>query len=363
MNRLENNEDLISLIVPVYNCEKYLSKCIESIINQTYKNIELILVNDASIDSSGKICNRYKRDDSRIKVIHNSINGGPGLCRNIGIKNALGKFILFIDGDDYIDHMAIEVLNRRQTEHFTDLIISNFNIIIDDNKIIKYKDPFFYNKNKKSKELLIFEEDILSYVNIYLKQPNEYLSFTYCWGKLYSSDIIKKNKIKFDENLRIFEDIEFNYRYLKYVKKVLYVKEPLFNYSIRNNYSSAGMNVIDNLVGNANKLQKSINQYLNNHKSINESEIRSKTGHAMVFLIIVHLIRSCGHIKKSNKKRIYNLVNKIVYDRVFQENLASYYPAKGNSKILPLLMRLKYTRLIMLYCKHKAYKRYGKGEK
>ena len=105
-------EDLISVIVPVYNVEKYLNKCIDSIINQTYKNLEIILVDDGSQDSSGKICDEYTKKDNRIKVIHKE-NGGVSSARNIGLNNATGEWIAFIDADDWVDEEYLQTLFNR----------------------------------------------------------------------------------------------------------------------------------------------------------------------------------------------------------------------------------------------------------
>lgn len=103
--------DLISLIVPIYNVEKYLDKCIDTIINQTYSNIEIILVDDGSTDASGEICDKWKKKDNRITVIH-KLNGGLSSARNAGIDIATGKYIGFIDSDDYIDLEMIETMRK-----------------------------------------------------------------------------------------------------------------------------------------------------------------------------------------------------------------------------------------------------------
>ena len=99
----------ISVIVPVYNVEKYLTKCVDSIMNQTYKDLEIILVDDGSTDNSGKICDEYVKKDKRFKVIHKK-NGGLSDARNVGIKNSTGEYLSFIDSDDYIDNDMIECL-------------------------------------------------------------------------------------------------------------------------------------------------------------------------------------------------------------------------------------------------------------
>lgn len=101
--------ELVSVIVPVYNVEQYLEKCIDSIINQTYKNLEIILIDDGSTDSSGKICDSYAARDKRIKVIHQE-NGGLAVVRNIGVSAASGEYIMFVDSDDYIDTEIVQFL-------------------------------------------------------------------------------------------------------------------------------------------------------------------------------------------------------------------------------------------------------------
>ena len=121
-------QDLISIVVPIYNVEKYLEKCINSIIIQTYKNIEIILVNDGSTDSSGKICDIYLKIDKRIKVVHKK-NGGLSDARNVGIENAKGKYIAFIDSDDFLDSDFIEILYNLIIEYNADVSCCKCNVI------------------------------------------------------------------------------------------------------------------------------------------------------------------------------------------------------------------------------------------
>lgn len=362
MNELQSQQTLVSIIVPVYNSEKYLKKCIESIIEQTYKNIELILVDDNSKDNSGNICAQYEMIEKRIKVIRNKTNKGPASARNRGIEKATGSFVIFVDSDDFIEKDLIELLTINQNKYGVNLVIGNYNKVINDDKFIKYNDEFFDKCNKSSSDYKILQkENLLDYARIYLKYPNKHLLFSYCWGKLYDLKIIKKNEIKFDENLQIFEDTVFNFSYFKYVNTALYIEKAVYNYSIRNDYSSVGMNILDQLSNNANMLQVVVSKFLELSNTMDDSEIKRETGHSVIFLIIAHLIRICGQINKSNRKRIYMLTHKIVYDSIFQENLESYYVYDGYSKIIPFLMKIKQVRLIMFVCKYKAYKRYGKG--
>ena len=115
---------LISIIIPVYNVEKYLDKCINSVLMQTYKNIEILLINDGSTDSSGQICESYAKKDSRIKVIHKE-NGGLSDARNVGIEHSTGSYIMFVDSDDYIDCNMASVLYNLLNSTNSDMAICN----------------------------------------------------------------------------------------------------------------------------------------------------------------------------------------------------------------------------------------------
>ena len=129
-------KSLISIIIPVFNMEDKLNKCIQSVINQTYDNLEIILVNDGSKDNSLKICENYKNIDNRIKLISIN-NNGVSNARNIGIKNATGKYIGFVDSDDYIDNDMFETLYNNIKDNNADLSIIGYQIETIDNKVIK----------------------------------------------------------------------------------------------------------------------------------------------------------------------------------------------------------------------------------
>ena len=141
--------DLISVIIPVYNTEKYLSKCIDSFINQTYKNLELILIDDGSTDSSPEICDKYKLKDKRIKVIHKK-NGGLSDARNIGIKEATANLITFYDSDDFVEKDYIEYLYSLKMKYNTQMSVCAYNVCNEKGEIhfmIKSKEEASLNKS------------------------------------------------------------------------------------------------------------------------------------------------------------------------------------------------------------------------
>ncbi len=356
MKEAENTDvfvvGLVSVIVPVYNSEKYIRRCIESIINQSYKNIEIILINDGSTDNSGQICDTYALNDNKIRVIHTK-NNGPAAARNIGIKNSKGSFIFFIDADDFIENNALNLLIENYHQHKADIIVGDFNKIKNDNSVSEDNSVFSSSK-------LLTKKDIVDYARCYLKKPNRFLLFAHSWGRLFKSSIIKNKNILFDTDLRTFEDVAFNFDYLKYTNEIFFLKEAIYNHLIHDNYTSATMMIYDNpknLFGYKQALAK-ISSFLINCNS--DADIKKEVGHAYVYLTIIQLVRACGQINNSNKIKIYELIHEIVNDANVRGNLQFYSPSKGDSRILCILMKLKLVYPIILVCKYKARIRYRK---
>lgn len=201
----------VSVIVPVYNVEKYLKQCLDSIVNQTYKNLEIIIVNDGTKDNSMKIVEEYLQD-KRIKVI-NKKNGGLGSARNRGIEEATGDYISFVDSDDYIDlNMYEKLINVIRGE---EIIIFNHSRFDDITGEIVKKN---YTKESKMKKL----EKRINY--LYSNIENS------CWNKIYKADFIKKNKFRFMEIL--YEDVCWNIEVFYKAEKVRLLNEDFYFYRV-----------------------------------------------------------------------------------------------------------------------------------
>lgn len=210
-------KNLISVIIPVYNSEKYLKKCVLSIIEQIYINIEIILIDDGSSDSSGKICDDFSLIDNRIKVYHQN-NKGVSNARNFGIRQAKGKYLIFIDSDDYCNKDLISTLYRDIIKTNSQLSICGYFL---ENEGVVFKE---YNENYKklltSKELfteLLKEEGFQGYL----------------WNKLLSAEIIKRNNILFDERIFLNEDLLFLCQYSQHIEKAVYNEIALYHYICR----------------------------------------------------------------------------------------------------------------------------------
>lgn len=206
-------EPLISVIVPIYNVEKYLEKCIESIINQSYKNLEIILINDGSPDSSKEICEKYRQIDSRIVLI-NKKNGGLSSARNAGLKNATGEIIVCVDSDDWINKDMIRVMYQNLEKYNADLSVCNFEI----------KDASGKSDIKKFTEQIeiLNKEQAMQYAIL----PEKFYGFA--WNKMYRKSILKD--MLYDESIRKGEDSPFTCQYISRCEKIVYQDIPLYYY-------------------------------------------------------------------------------------------------------------------------------------
>lgn len=209
-------KNLISIIVPIYNTEQYLSQCIDSIINQTYSNIEILLLNDGSTDNSLEICKKYEKLDNRIIVIDKK-NSGVSDTRNTGIKLAKGKYIMFVDSDDVLDRECVEIIEKNTN--------SNYLTICDINK---FKGENYYNYAKR-KTLNIKKVPKKNFLDVYKKEL-----INSPVGRLYETKIIRDKKIFFDETISLGEDLLFNLNYLYNIDFINVIDEKLYNYRLGN---------------------------------------------------------------------------------------------------------------------------------
>lgn len=213
-----NENDLVSVIIPIYNVEKYLKECLETILSQTYKNLEIILVDDGSPDNCGNICDEYAKKDSRIKVIHKT-NGGLSDARNHGIDIANGKYICFVDSDDYIDRYYVEKLYKAVKNN--NVKVAQCSILkIDDNKNIIEKYGYDNFCIKSGKEII--REQYSKHV----------VENTVVWNKMYEKELF--DNIRFPVG-KIHEDEFTTYKILYDLKKVAIINDYLYNYRENNN--------------------------------------------------------------------------------------------------------------------------------
>ena len=218
------DQPLISIIVPVYNVEKYVEKCINSILDQSYKNIEIILVDDGSEDSSGAICDEYKEKHYNIKVVHKE-NAGLGFARNSGLEVVEGKFVTFVDSDDWVSRDLIKHMYESMVENHVDFCKSGFQHVKHSGEVVsltQYENKI-YEGDKAAKELL---------PRMVGSSPDAHDSLEMCvCAVLYNTEIIKEHKLQFpSERVLISEDLVFNIDYLQYANGACSIDTVDYNY-------------------------------------------------------------------------------------------------------------------------------------
>lgn len=206
----------VSIIVPVYNGEKVLRRCVDSILAQDYRDIEVLLIDDGSKDNSYAIMSEYAEKDPRIVAIHKE-NGGVSSTRNLGLEKATGKYIQFIDCDDWLPFDATKLLLRSMTENKADLVVGDFYRVVDDNV---------------SKKGSIADGGLISrkeYAENMLLTPADFY-YGVIWNKLYKKEIIDEYKVRMDNRISFCEDMIFNLEYLLHVNDIYVLKAPIYYY-------------------------------------------------------------------------------------------------------------------------------------
>ncbi|MBQ8868896.1 MAG: glycosyltransferase family 2 protein [Oscillospiraceae bacterium] len=229
------NNELISVVVPCYNVEKYLEKCVQSIVDQTYKNLEIILVDDGATDGTPKLCDNLAQTDSRINVIH-KVNGGLSDARNAGIEVAKGKYITFFDSDDWVEKDILKTAVEKMTNNNTDLVVWGYTaeFVDDDEKVLS------------SRNCAVSGICELGANNDILIQKDTLGLSGYAWNKLYKTEIIKDNNLIFEKGISLVEDILFSALYFSRCNKIEFI-DCIGNHYIQRKRATLGTKRYENV--------------------------------------------------------------------------------------------------------------------
>lgn len=217
--------ELISVMIPVYNAKDHIGKCIESLLKQTYTNIQIVIVNDGSKDESPLICEEYAKKDKRIKLI-NQPNGGEGAARNTGLREADGKYLCFVDADDYVKEDFVENFYNLQKKYNAGLSICGFTELKGQEVLNETKGNIENMNREEAMEKLLKEDSFKGYV----------------WNKMFDMDIIREHNLQFDVTLAVWTDVLFVFDYMLHIDTVAFNPEPKYYYIYVENSASHEQN-------------------------------------------------------------------------------------------------------------------------
>jgi len=335
-----------SIIIPVFNCEKYLEKCINSVLNQTYKNFELIIINDGSKDNSMNIINRRCNGLKNVTIIDKK-NSGVSDTRNLGISKSTGEWITFIDADDWIEVDTLDSINKIiENNNDVDLIISNLYI----NGIKKEKIPY------KTKKGIVNNKKELIDTTIAIdfgekKYGRKYGNCRCIGGKFYKAKVLKDNSIKFPEDISSFEDGIFNL-YCEYYSKKIYIENKALYHYFSNNNSRTHL---------YNENQSSENKKILNH-IIQFNELQNNGTEAIAYCALDLLTIVINNIVYENGNDALNGINKLSIElkmnkMYFKNNVINKkYLNLKNKVLLSLIKRNSLKTIYNIYLIKRKFK-------
>lgn len=318
---------LVSIVVPIYNAENYIERCINSIINQNYKNIEIILVNDGSTDNSLKICETFALNDKRIIIISQK-NMGVSTARNAGINVAKGDYISFVDSDDTIENNYIQELVDNSNSGKADVVICGYNDIYTNNKKIE---------NKLSDDIKLNGKisDDYAILKKYLKYP---------FLKIYKMNLLKENNINFPIHFTDAEDQVFNFKIFSLAKNYNFVNESLYNYCHANSNSLSKQYTIRSFNSNLKKLQYE-KTFLEKNRIYNKEKFLNDSAFWLMNKYVVVTDISDNYVNfKSRVDKIKLLMYKCERFRSFKRYIALYCLKNNFYFIIYVWYLLKYLK-------------------
>ncbi len=313
----------VSVIIPVYNVEKYLPKCLDSVVGQTYKNLEIVCVNDGSPDNSAEILENYAKKDSRIKIITQKNEGLSG-ARNTGINAATGDYTVFLDSDDWIDTDTVENAVSVAEKNSSDVVMWGYVREFADKSL--EKKIFDGDKIFGENECREIHRRLAGLTGAELASPENTDAIVTAWGKLYKTDIIKKNCLKFTDTKIIgTEDLLFNMYYFGFVTSCAFIDRP-FNHYRKDNESSLTRSCKSQLFAQWSELYKRIRAYIDENR-LGEDFYRALDNRICLSMIGLGLNELCNKVSHGERiKNIKKILSSEQYIRAFANLDFKYFP-------------------------------------
>ena len=296
----------VSVIVPVYNVEKYIEKCVDSIIHQTLKEIEIILVDDGSTDRSGILLDSYQKDDKRIVVIHKN-NAGVSAARNDGIKCSKGRYLYIMDSDDYLELNALEKMYKVATEQNVDIVMADHSTFVDDGEFVSHH-FFSHEFVTRDKNILEAIQRMVLHFNYspYRVSGDSALGIAPPWTRLVKAELIKNNGLQFDSYVKgIFDDGLFALEEMQICNSLAYIQTEIYKYRLLSS------SLVHKYNPNRVEINKRISERLNDFTVKNEkNEDFKKAVYSRQIMNFVNLLDTY-YLNQQYKKNIFNKIRMI----------------------------------------------------
>lgn len=318
-----------SIIMPVYNVEKYVEKAIISVMNQTYKNFELIVVNDGTKDNSMDIIKKLQKEDKRIKIF-NKDNGGLSSARNFGLKYATGEYVCFVDSDDYVYANYLEVLYNEILNKESDLIIFGYNVdVIDSNEIILKEFDILENYQEFNKKNKLYFENVSM--------------IGYAWNKCFKRSIIEENNLTYEEGTSYIEDIIFNCDFIKKCTNIIIIPNIIYHY-VQRERETLGRKSYNNMLELDLRYSEKLKQILlllnNSRRKVDKTIYNTLFERIKWSLNLITLDKNI-----SRKKKLFLIKTYFIYIKNNEKKFNSYVTFSRKDKIFMFLVKRKSTEI------------------
>lgn len=326
---------IVSIIVPIYNCEKYLDRCIRSILGQTFTNIEVLLINDGSTDKSYHICKEFELQDNRIRVYHQE-NAGPSSARNVGIKNSTGEYIMFVDADDYIESSMVEELFEKAISERAEFVMCGMTIDT-------------YNSNQyliSSVNINLLPRTVVGNTNLPSNiidlVESEKINGPCC--KLIKADIIRDNSILMPAHIYLQEDLYFNLRVLEYVNVFTVIEGCFYHYN-----KGLGESVTTRYYSNKFEMTNEVHSLLMNFYNLRCKDITIIKRIMYIYIknIYAALINLCHPNCPLTRMEKLEYISNITHSKKYNEMVELAYKSGIKYQILKYV--LKFGNITLIY--------------
>lgn len=354
---------MVSVIIPLYNAKKYIASALESVYAQTYQNFEIIVIDDGSTDEGGLICRQFIQDKGKLRLFTQK-NQGVGPTRNIGIRDAKGQFILFLDADDFLPNDALEGLIRCQHETNADLVIGGYDSVFENGELkqrnsifpqlvdLPYKNHYLMDKLEATK----FTADFEAY-------PKNHYIMSFCWGRLFKTNIFRRNNLNCNEKTWFADDSILMLEYVTYIQSMAVLEATCLYYREYDTSASISTRITDGepILRDAKFFFDAVVKFLTQNQLCDKKAAQEKAAWKVVGNLIIKMIKSSRDVNPRNKQAILGEIKTIISSSFTQFLLDLYRPKPGNSKLLPFLMGIGSSHLVLWACRYRAIKRYKLG--